>query len=208
MKRVVHFITMTLCLFLGGSTVWARDYMHFNPVDPDTYILRGDIARKSGDYTKAKGNYLAVVLDDAADRYNRKKAFFGVAYCDIRTNNPYSAIYYLNEFLKNFGDGGSFLIPDTLYVLGRTCEAVGSAPVAKDRYRECIQRFSTGEFPRKSQQRLDFLAAQDGNGEGGNDSGHGHLSGNDPFDGGFEIDPRKNKLDQLREKFKQLHEQP
>jgi len=208
MKRLTSLMSGILCLVLMASTAWA-----YSSYDLD----RANRTRDRGDFFEARRLYSTIASDEdyTSDTIRRQAGYF-VGFCSIRLSEPENAIKDYRRFLRNF-DGGydETLIPDALYVLGRTYETVNDRYEAKDCYRECIERFR-GEFPRKCKERLLMMGEYDSDSpylrtvesrSTGAAASARKLSGTDPFDG-FQMDLQQEKVDQLRNKFETLHAHP
>lgn len=227
MKRATSLMAVVLCFVLAASTGWAyygRD------------LERAHRMRDRGDFFEARRQYSAIANDYYTDEYTRRQAGYFVGFCSVRLNEPWNAINDYRRFLQNFDNGNTSLVPDALFVLGRTYETVRDLGNARWCYRECIRRFRYGEFPQKSRERLDYIDGYQGGygnggyGNGGYNSGHYRprfsmeagptrdvqavaetqapkISGNDPFDG-FKMDLQEEKASKLMEKFEQLHSKP
>lgn len=211
MMRLTRLIGMVLCLALVASTAWAG----YTSYDLD----RANRMRDHGEYFEARRLYSAIANDYYAYDSIRRQASYFVGFCSVRLSEPRNAINDFRRFLSNFDTGyDTVLVPDALYVLGRTYETVNETDQARNCYRECIDRFHSGEFSQKSRERLRII----GNHEdpyphhysmdvvsGSTDTSRftTKLSGNDPFDG-FQMNLQQEKVDQLKEKFEVLHAHP
>lgn len=217
MKRLTSLMAVVLCLCLAASTAYA--YSRYD-------LQRANRTRDRGDFFEARRQYSAIARDYYTEQHLRRQAGYFLGFCSVRLNEPYNAISDYRWFLREFDNGNTTLIPDALYVLGRTYETIDNVRDAKWCYRECIRRFSYGEFPQKSRERLNYL-------EGGYDNGgytHGGygpyysmeaapateaasaapsraLSATDPFDG-FQMDLQSDKVEALKATFDKLHERP
>jgi len=207
MKRVTSLIGMILCLALVASTAWAG----YTSYDLD----RANRLRDRGDFFEARRLYSAIATDYYAYDDIRRQASYFVGFCSVRLNEPSNAITDFRRFLRDFDNGhNTMLVPDALYVLGRTYEVMNDMYQARSCYRECIDRFQYGEFTQKCRDRLRIMGGS-GNPYGTHysmdiesDSADASvvttkLSGNDPYD-----DRQQEKVDQLKEKFEALHAQP
>jgi len=208
-RRLTSLLSVVFCLVLVASTAWA-----YSSYDLD----RANRSRERGDFFEARRQYSAIASDYYTNDNIRRQASYFVGFCSIRLNEPTNAINDYRRFLRDFDTGyNTVLVPDALYVLGRTYETVNDISQAKTCYRDCIRRFY-GEFAQKSQERLRILG--DGYGpytphysmsvEAGSSDAAApvqKLSGNDPFDG-FQMDLQQKEVDQLREKFESLHAHP
>lgn len=211
MKRLTGLIGMVLCLALVASTAWAG----YTSYDLD----RANRMRDRGEYFEARRLYSAIANDYYAYDNIRRQASYFVGFCSVRLSEPRNAINDFRRFLRDFGTGyDTVLVPDALYVLGRTYETVNEMDQARSCYRECIDRFHSGEFSQKCRERLRIIGSHEdpyshhysmdvvsGSADTGKSSEK--LSGNDPFDG-FQMDLQQEKVDQLKEKFEALHAQP
>ncbi len=219
MKRLTSLMAVVLCLCLAATTAYA--YSRYD-------LQRADRARERGDFFEARRQYSAIARDYYTEQYLRRQAGYFMGFCSVRLNEPYNAINDYRWFLREFDNGNTTLIPDALYVLGRTYETVDNVREAKWCYRECIRRFSYGEFPQKSRERLNYL--EGGYYSGGyNNGGYNHggygpyysveaapvaaaeptrsLSATDPFEG-FQMDLQNEKVEALKATFEKLHERP
>ena len=211
MKRLTSLVGMILCLVLAASTAWAG----YTSYDLD----RANRMRDRSEYFEARRLYSAIANDYYASDNIRRQASYFVGFCSVRLSEPRNAINDFRRFLRDFDTGyNTVLVPDALYVLGRTYETVNEVERARSCYRDCINRFPSGEFSQKCRERLRIV--------GGHDDPYPHhysmdlvsdsidagkatkkLSGSDPFDG-FQMDLQQEKVDQLKEKFEALHAQP
>ncbi len=220
MTRRISFLTLVVCLALGSAV-----FAYWTDLD------RANRMRDNGDYWGARSLYRSIADNYYSDEYSRRQAAYFVGFCSVRLNDSWTAIEDFRRFLRNFDNGNTTLIPDALYVLGRTYEERGDNYRARECYYSCIDRFGYGEFAEKSRERLRYLGGYNGGNGGGYPSplppncsieNGGNpdqkavskatstkmvkkLSGNDPFEG-FKMDIKKEKIEEQREKFDKLHE--
>jgi len=229
MKSMTRLMAVVLCMFMAASTGWA-----YYGSDLD----RAHRTRDRGDFFEARRQYSAIASSYYSDENSRRQASYFVGFCSVRLSESWNAIKDFRRFLQNFDNGNTTLIPDALFVLGRTYETVNDISQARRSYNECIRRFSYGEFPQKCRERLNYLGYGGYNNGGYNNGGYNngtyapHYSleaspnatsaaaaaaavpaPSEKLSGndpfdGFQMDLQEEKTTQLKDKFEQLHAKP
>lgn len=112
-----------------------------------------------GDYRYALDMFYSITQRTSYDRSIRKEAAYYRGFCLVKLNDPWGAIRAYESFLDRYAGSysDSFLVPDALYVLGRTYEEVYNNDRARYYYRKCIDRFPYNEFAGKSRDRLHII---------------------------------------------------
>ncbi|MBF0546969.1 MAG: hypothetical protein HQM08_21185 [Candidatus Riflebacteria bacterium] len=189
MKRKL-FITVLALVVLSISTASAYNYSD---------LQYANSMRDSGNFYGAKDLYQRIANGFFTDNEIQREAAYFIGFCDIKMNNPWSAIDSYRWFLNRFDNGNFRFVPDALFVLGRTYEDVRDLRNANYYYNECIRRFQYGEFPEKSRDRLRVIGGYYGapnyliqttqkNDETKASTGKATKSISDPFEGGFSLD--------------------
>lgn len=111
----------------------------------------------SGSYSTAIRSFVEVSRNIYNDRLIRREAKYFIGYCYVKMGDPWSAIDSYKSFLANYDNGNSRFIPDALHVLGRTYENVNDIYSARRYYNNCIDRFPSSQFARKSRDRLNLI---------------------------------------------------
>jgi len=129
-----------------------------------------------GDYRQAIEQFRMITSEYSSPEVERREAMYFTGFCYVKLSDPWSAISAYEQFLSRYENASDWaLVPDALYVLGRTYEDVGRAAQAEPLYRRCVRRFPGSEFSLKCKDRLRVI----GN-PGGYDHGHGHGHANYP----------------------------
>ncbi|MBF0546891.1 MAG: hypothetical protein HQM08_20795 [Candidatus Riflebacteria bacterium] len=182
------FLSVFLMVLFGVSSAFA--YYTYRDLDEANRM------RDCGDFYGARSLYQRIADDNYSDPQLQRNAAYFIGFCDVKLGNPWRALDSYHWFLNRFDNGNTNLIPDALFVLGRTYEDIGDLNNAKFYYRECINRFQYGEFPAKSRERLriygEYTAGpyittnlvQNADAE---KSAKAVKSNSDPFDGGFSL---------------------
>lgn len=149
MRTTLKLFAVVACLVLASSSAWA----YYSSYD----LNRAERMRERGDYYDARRLYRDISDSYGTDSYIRREATYWIGFCSVKLNEPHRAIDEYRRFLRNYDNGNTRYVPDTLYVLGRCYEWVNDTYRAKEYYRECVRRFRYGEFPDKSRERLRYL---------------------------------------------------
>lgn len=129
-----------------------------------------------GDFRQAIEQFRMITNDYSSPEYDRREAMYFTGFCYVKLSDPWSAISAYEQFLSRYENSSDkALVPDALYVLGRTYEDVGRAGQAEPLYNRCTRRFPGSDFARKCEDRLRVI----GN-PGDNGHGHGHDHTNYP----------------------------
>ncbi|HNW34956.1 MAG TPA: tetratricopeptide repeat protein [Candidatus Ozemobacteraceae bacterium] len=116
---------------------------------------RAKEAMNRGDFRRAIDQYRTIAGSYSSSEYDRREAMYFTGFCFVKLSDPWSAITAYEAFLSRYENSSDrALVPDALYVLGRTYEDVGRASQAEPLYRRCISRFPGSEFARKCEDRL------------------------------------------------------
>ncbi|NLI76423.1 MAG: hypothetical protein GX442_08280 [Candidatus Riflebacteria bacterium] len=120
-------------------------------------------AMNRGDFRFALGQFRDLSMDSYVSPRIAREASYFVGFCCVKMSDPWGAIEALERFLGRYQSSSSdFLIPDALYVLGRTYENVNRIDDARRVYRRCRDRFAGSEFASKSEDRLRLIGGGDG----------------------------------------------
>ncbi len=115
-------------------------------------------AMDRGDYRYAIDQFRWITGNTTFAPEVRREAMYFIGFTYVKMSDPWSAIDAFNRFLDKYSSSSNeYLIPDALYVLGRTYEEVGRSDDARRLYRRCRERFPYNEFARKSEDRLRIL---------------------------------------------------
>lgn len=120
------------------------------------YELQGaKAAMERGDFRYARDQFRNVAGNSYfSPRVQREAAYF-VGFCCVKLSDPWGAVEAFERFLGRYQSSSSdWLIPDALYVLGRTYEEVNRIDDARRVYLRCRERYSGSEFASKSADRL------------------------------------------------------
>ncbi|MFZ2959633.1 MAG: tetratricopeptide repeat protein [Candidatus Ozemobacteraceae bacterium] len=113
-----------------------------------------------GDYARALDMFVRVQQMDPEPLAVKEARYF-IGFCKVRLQDYWGAIAALEAFLGQYertqmGDNFA-LIPDALYVLGRTYEQVNNIPQAVNVYQRCMGQFPGSNFAMQSGDRLRIL---------------------------------------------------
>ena len=117
-----------------------------------------------GSYQQALQFFNRVAQDSYNDEMVRREAKYYVGFCFVKIGDLWRAIDAYKSFLERYDNGNSMLVPDALYVLGRTYENVGEISSARRVYRRCVDQFPGNKFANNSRNRLNII--------GGGNTGH------------------------------------
>ncbi len=137
-------------------------------------IDRAKDAMNRGDFRQAIEQFRMITSDYSSPEYDRREAMYFTGFCYVKLSDPWAAISAYEQFLSRYENSSDrALVPDALYVLGRTYEDVGRAGQARLLYRRCASKFPGSEFARKCEDRMRVIGVPDDYGHG-HDHGHGH----------------------------------
>ncbi|MBF0545801.1 MAG: hypothetical protein HQM08_15265 [Candidatus Riflebacteria bacterium] len=139
---------LLLVVLIAGGTAWAYNYND---------LQMAHQMRDRGDFLNARNLYWNIASSLFTDNGIRREAGYFLGFCNVKMNNTWAAIDDYRWFLKTFDDGNATLVPDAIFVLGRTYEVVNDIQAAINCYRSCISRFPYTEFAGKSRERMGFL---------------------------------------------------
>jgi hypothetical protein len=125
---------------------------------------KGEMERGNYRYALEQFRWVSQNTNFSAD-VRREGAYF-TGFCCVKMSDPWGAIDAFERFLDKYNrSADTRLVPDALYVLGRTYEEVGRNDKAANVYRRCVDRFPYNDFANKSRDRLRIV------GGGGYDNG-------------------------------------
>ncbi|MBF0545799.1 MAG: hypothetical protein HQM08_15255 [Candidatus Riflebacteria bacterium] len=139
---------LLLVTLIAGGTAWAYNYND---------LQMAHSMRDRGDFLNARNLYWNIASSLFTDNGIRREAGYFLGFCNVKMNNSWAAIDDYRWFIKTFDDGNATLIPDAIFVLGRTYEVVNDVQAAINCYRSCLSRFPYTEFAGKSRERMNFL---------------------------------------------------
>jgi len=150
-------------------------------------LQRAKAAMNRGDYRGALMQFRNISSNSYFSSRVQREASYFVGFSCVKLSDPWSAIDAFERFLGRYQSSGTdWLIPDALYVLGRTYEGVSRIDDARRVYVRCRDRYSSSEFSGKSMDRLRII------GGGGFNPGPIHPPHPGPYHppvGGYGITP-------------------
>lgn len=115
-------------------------------------------AMDRGDFRYAIDQFRYMATNTTFAPEVRREAMYFIGFCYVKMSDPWSAIDGFTRFLDKYGSSSNeYLLPDAMYVLGRTYEEVGRTDDARRLYRRCRERFPYNDFTRKCEDRLRVL---------------------------------------------------
>ncbi|MBF0501530.1 MAG: tetratricopeptide repeat protein [Candidatus Riflebacteria bacterium] len=153
MRVRISIIAVLVIFGLIGGIAQAQYY----PPTPYGALQNANAYKDRGDYYGARSLYSQIANGYGYDDYSRRQASYWIGFCDVRLNDSWQAINDFQSFLRNYDRPDYSLVPDALYVLGRTYEAVGNNSSALSYYQSCSQRFPSSQFAGQSYDRMRVL---------------------------------------------------
>ena len=139
-------LTLVICLALTGVAFALGSYE----------LDQAKAAMDRGDFRYAMDQFR--YLSQSNDPRVAREAAYFTGFCFVKMQDPWNAIRAYEDFLSRYDRySDNTLLPDAMYVLGRTYEEVSRYDDARRIYRRCLDRFPYGEFASKCQDRMRVL---------------------------------------------------
>ncbi|MFZ2956508.1 MAG: tetratricopeptide repeat protein [Candidatus Ozemobacteraceae bacterium] len=148
-------ISLIALLVLFGLITGIAQAQYYPP--PSSALQNAMNYKDRGDFYNARSLFSQVANGYGYDDYSRRQASYWLGFCDVRLNDSWQAITDFQTFLRNYDRPDYSLVPDAMYVLGRTYEAVGDNRSALGYYRSCGQRFPSSQFASQCYDRQRIL---------------------------------------------------